>query len=451
MRKRYSKYIKPLSILFDLLIINIVVFFIYDSEYLNKFFLIYISLFWLISSMVFGYYNTYRNTKLYQLIKILISQTVIFILGYFTYFGFFREGVIINNQAKILTIIIAFLWGFKLFIFYAIRLYRSKGNNYRKVVVLGSNDSTRKITQAFTEDKGLGYKYLGFFSDKEKVNKFYLGNIKSSFTYILANGVDEIFCSLNELKEVELRKVIKFANRNNLILKLIPNPSEIYNKDINTEYLGNSLPILNLKKLPLEIFENRALKRFFDILFSFLVCVLIFSWLFPIIILIIRIESKGSTIFKQKREGINGEDFMCYKFRSMYQEKALDIGHTRKNDTRITKVGAFLRKTSIDEFPQFINVFLGQMSIVGPRPHMNIHSLKFDKEVANYMKRKSVKPGITGLAQISGYRGEIQKKSDIENRVRLDVFYIENWSFLLDIKIIFRTAINIFKGEEKAY
>ena len=451
MRKRYSKYIKPLSILFDLLIINIVVFFIYDSEYLNKFFLIYISLFWLISSMVFGYYNTYRNTKLYQLIKILISQTVIFILGYFTYFGFFREGVIINNQAKILTIIIAFLWGFKLFIFYAIRLYRSKGNNYRKVVVLGSNDSTRKITQAFTEDKGLGYKYLGFFSDKEKVNKFYLGNIKSSFTYILANGVDEIFCSLNELKEVELRKVIKFANRNNLILKLIPNPSEIYNKDINTEYLGNSLPILNLKKLPLEIFENRALKRFFDILFSFLVCVLIFSWLFPIIILIIRIESKGSTIFKQKREGINGEDFMCYKFRSMYQEKALDIGHTKKNDTRITKVGAFLRKTSIDEFPQFINVFLGQMSIVGPRPHMNIHSLKFDKEVANYMKRKSVKPGITGLAQISGYRGEIQKKSDIENRVRLDVFYIENWSFLLDIKIIFRTAINIFKGEEKAY
>ncbi|WP_165731742.1 exopolysaccharide biosynthesis polyprenyl glycosylphosphotransferase [Polaribacter sp. 20A6] len=451
MRKRYSKYIKPLSIFFDLLILNLVVFFVYDTEFLNSFFLIYISLFWLISSLVLGYYNTYRNTKLYQLVKILISQTAIFTLGYFTYFGYFREGVVINNQAKILTIIIALLWIFKLFIFYSIRLYRSKGNNYRKAIVLGSDSSSKKIIQTLIEDKGLGYRYLGFFSDKERVDKLYLGTIKASFNFVLQNEVDEIFCSLNELKELELRKIRKFANRNNLILKLIPNSREIYNKDLNTEYLGNSLPVLNVKKLPLEIFENRSLKRVFDIFFSFLVCILIFSWLFPIIILIIGIESKGATIFKQKREGINGGDFMCYKFRSMYQEKSLDAGHTKKNDARITKVGAFLRKTSIDEFPQFINVFLGQMSIVGPRPHMNIHSLKFDKEVTNYMKRKSVKPGITGLAQISGYRGEIQKKSDIENRVRLDVFYIENWSFLLDIKIIFKTCINIFKGEEKAY
>lgn len=376
---------------------------------------------------------------------------VIFILGYFTYFGFFREGVIVNNQTKILTTIIVLLLSFKLFIFYAIRIYRSKGNNYRKVIVLGSDASTKKVIQTLNKDKGLGYRYLGFFSDSIKNNKLYLGSIKSSFRYILSNEVDEIFCSLSELKELELRKIIKFANKNNLILKLIPNPKELYSKDLNTEYFGNSLPILNVKKLPLEVFENRMFKRLFDIIFSLFICLFIFSWLFPIIILIIRLESRGASIFKQKREGINGEEFVCFKFRSMYKSKLFDSGHTKKKDARVTRVGYFLRKTSIDEFPQFINVLLGQMSVVGPRPHMNVHSLKFDREVTNYMKRKSVKPGITGLAQISGYRGEIQKKSDIENRVRLDVFYIENWSFLLDVKIIVKTIVSVFLGEEKAY
>tara|TARA_R110001592_G_scaffold326330_3_gene607110 strand:+ start:2763 stop:3908 length:1146 start_codon:yes stop_codon:yes gene_type:complete len=381
-----------------------------------------------------------------------MSQTVIFILGYFSYFGFFREGDIVNNQTKILTTIIIFMWGFKLLFFYAIRIYRSKGNNYRKVVVLGNDVSTRNIIKTLKEDRELGYQYLGFFSDSLKSSKEYLGSIKGSFSFILNNEVDEIFCSLIELKDSELKKIKKFANTNNLKLKLIPNSKEIYNKYLSSEFYGNSLHILSVKKLPLEIFENRILKRFFDIVFSLFLCLVVFSWLFPIIIIIIRLESKGSTIFRQNREGINGEEFVCFKFRSMYKAKSVDYhGHTRRNDGRVTNIGSFLRKTSLDELPQFINVLLGQMSVVGPRPHMNSHSIKFDKEVANYMKRKSVKPGITGLAQICGYRGEIQKKSDIQNRVRLDIFYIENWSFMLDVKIVFQTAINIFKGDKKAY
>jgi putative colanic acid biosynthesis UDP-glucose lipid carrier transferase len=357
----------------------------------------------------------------------------------------------VNNQTKILVLTISLLWSFKICLFYAIKFYRSKGNNFRKVVVLGGGSSVTKIKEVLKEDKELGYKYLGFFSDKVKQNEECLGLIKDSFSYILKNDIDEIFCSLDETNKVELKKIKKFANTNNRVLKLIPNSKEIYNKDLSTEFYGNSLLILNVKKLPLEIFENRTLKRIFDFLFSLFVCVFLFSWLFPIIIILIRLESKGATIFRQKREGINGEEFVCYKFRSMYNAKLLDSGHTKRNDNRITKIGAFLRKTSIDEFPQFINVLFGQMSVVGPRPHMNAHSLKFDKEVRNYMKRKSVKPGITGLAQISGYRGEIEKKSDIENRVRLDVFYIENWSFILDLKIITQTALNVFKGDEKAY
>jgi len=417
---------------------------IYDFEFLNKLFLIYISLFWFISSSFLGYYKTNRNTRFYQLFKLLILQTLIFVLGYFFFFGFFREGVVVNNQTKILVSIISCLWSFKIFLFFAIKFYRSKGNNYRKAVVIGCDSSSIIISDVLKEDKQLGYQYLGFFSNKKKLDKEYLGSINESFFFILKNEVDEIFCSLKEINNEELKKIKKFASSNNRVLNLVPNSKEIDNNNLIKEFYGNSLLILNVKKLPLEIFENRLLKRSIDLLFSFFVCVFIFPWLFPIIILLIKIESEGAIIFKQKREGINGEEFVCYKFRSMKINSMSDKVHATENDFRVTKIGAFLRKTSIDELPQFINVFLGQMSVVGPRPHMNEHSKKFDRDVRNYMKRKSVKPGISGLAQVSGYRGEIKNQSDIENRVRLDVFYIENWSFFFDFKIIFKTIFYIF-------
>ena len=451
MKKRFSIFLKQLTFFFDLLVINLVVICIYDFEFLNKLFLIYISLFWFISSSFLGYYKTNRNTRFYQLFKLLILQTLIFVLGYFSFFGFFREGVVVNNQTKILVSIISCLWSFKIFLFFAIKFYRSKGNNYRKAVVIGCDSSSIIISDVLKEDKQLGYQYLGFFSNKKKLDKEYLGSINESFFFILKNEVDEIFCSLKEINNEELKKIKKFASSNNRVLNLVPNSKEIDNNNLIKEFYGNSLLILNVKKLPLEIFENRLLKRSIDLLFSFFVCVFIFPWLFPIIILLIKIESEGAIIFKQKREGINGEEFVCYKFRSMKINSMSDKVHATENDFRVTKIGAFLRKTSIDELPQFINVFLGQMSVVGPRPHMNEHSKKFDRDVRNYMKRKSVKPGISGLAQVSGYRGEIKNQSDIENRVRLDVFYIENWSFFLDLKIIIRTIFNIFKGDEKAY
>ena len=175
------------------------------------------------------------------------------------------------------------------------------------------------------------------------------------------------------------------------------------------------------------------------------------SWLIPIFWVLVKLESRGPLIFKQKREGLNGDQFVCYKFRSMRLNKQSHKVHATVNDTRVTKIGSFLRKTSMDELPQFFNVLKGDMSVVGPRPHLQSLSKEYQKEVDDYLKRHVVKPGITGLAQVSGYRGEIKRKSDIKNRVRLDIFYIENWSFLLDIKIILMTVFNIFKGEEKAY
>jgi putative colanic acid biosynthesis UDP-glucose lipid carrier transferase len=187
------------------------------------------------------------------------------------------------------------------------------------------------------------------------------------------------------------------------------------------------------------------------VFFSLIVCLFLLSWLLPILWIIVKINSKGKFFFKQKRDGINENQFYCYKIRSMRENDLADEISTIKNDDRITSVGVFLRKTSLDELPQFFNVLIGDMSVVGPRPHMNIQTEKYLNEIDNYLIRNSVKPGITGLAQVSGYRGEVKKKSDIDNRVRLDIFYIENWSFFLDLKIIVQTVFNVSKGQEKAY
>jgi putative colanic acid biosynthesis UDP-glucose lipid carrier transferase len=419
---------------------------VYDKEYLNQYFMVYINLYWIISALTVNFYKIYRNTKLYELIRKLILQSILLLLGYFTYFGFFREGSVVDNQTKILSLILLGVWLNKLAAFYTLRLYRTFGKNSRKIIVIGNDKSSKIVIDTVIKEKDLGYQYLGNIIKTKDENI-----VDETKKFALENNIDEIFCSIKSLNKLELKKITQFSIDNNILLKIIPITTDIYPKKLKTEVYGNSIQVLTPIKLPLEQVENQFVKRLFDISFSIFVILFILSWLYPILFLLIRIESKGKVLFKQNREGINGKKFLCYKFRSMYVSNKIDEGHTKKGDLRITKVGSFLRKTSLDELPQFFNVLLGHMSVVGPRPHMNEHSKKFNKEVTNYMKRKSVRPGITGLAQVSGYRGEIRTSFDIENRVRYDVFYIKNWSFLLDIKIILQTFLNVFKGEEKAY
>ncbi|CAL2081388.1 exopolysaccharide biosynthesis polyprenyl glycosylphosphotransferase [Tenacibaculum sp. 190524A02b] len=451
MKKRYSKYINVVFLLVDILIIHLVIFLMKDKEYLNLNFLVYVSIFWCISSLFTRFYKIYRFTTFFKIINLLMTQFLIFTLGFFTYFSIFREGIVVNNQFKVLSFLFLFISLAKIFGVYILKKYRRLGNNYRKVVVLGSDSSAKKLIKLFKNNKELGYQYCGFFSDTTKNHDEYLGTLKKSLNYILANEVDEIYCSLTELVKDDIKKVKKFATKNNRIVKLIPNSNELFNKDTVTEYYGDSTMILKVKKMPFELRDNRIVKRIFDIVFSLFVCIFVMSWLYPLLFILIKLESKGPAIFKQKREGLHGGEFVCYKFRSMRLNDLADKVHASKNDSRVTKIGAFLRKTSLDEFPQFFNVFLGSMSIVGPRPHMEKLAVEYQKDVDNYIERHNVKPGITGLAQISGYRGEIIKRSDIKNRVRLDIFYIENWSLALDIKIVFQTVLSIFEGDEKAY
>lgn len=423
----------------------------YDKEYLNIFFLSYISFFWLVISYFFAFYEVHRHTAVLTLLRLLVKQFLFFILGYFAYFGIFKEGDIVNNQFLILMLTITCISFVKLSWLFLLKKYRSFGNNFRTTIVIGFDDSTKNIIKIFKSKSNLGYKYLGFFSNKLYEKKEYLGNLDAVFEYAIQNTVDEIYCSLTALSNEQIKKINKFALDKQIILKLIPDVNELYSKNRSIEYYGDSLVVLNVNKLPFDFTENFYLKRIFDISFSVFVCLFILSWLIPILWVLVKLESKGPLVFKQGREGLNGKEFICYKFRSMRINKESNKIHATKNDVRVTKLGAFLRKTSMDELPQFLNVLLGDMSVVGPRPHLETLSLEYQKDVDDYLKRHIVKPGITGLAQVGGYRGEIKKKSDIKNRVRLDIFYIENWSFFLDIKIIMQTVLNVFKGEEKAY
>ena len=215
--------------------------------------------------------------------------------------------------------------------------------------------------------------------------------------------------------------------------------------------LYDTIPVLDLRKVPLDTEYARLVKRIFDILFSSLVIIFVLSWLSPLLFILIKLESPGKLFFKQKRNGFKRQVFWCYKFRSMSINASSDTKMATKNDVRITRIGKFLRKTSIDELPQFFNVFLGEMSVVGPRPHMELHTWDYEDSIDKYLVRHFVKPGITGLAQIKGFRGEITQKNDILNRVRLDIFYVEKWSLALDLKIISDTISNAVLGEENAY
>jgi putative colanic acid biosynthesis UDP-glucose lipid carrier transferase len=296
----------------------------------------------------------------------------------------------------------------------------------------------------------LGYHILGNFYDNQNGSDLYLGNVDSVFEYILENEVDEIYCSISELSKTQINSFIDFADNNLIVLKLLPDAKDVYTTKMNVEYF-DYMPVLSLRSIPFDNTVNQFIKRLFDILFSVFVIVFILSWMSPLLFILIKFDSKGPLIFKQTRDGLNGKHFICYKYRSMYLNDLADDIQATKQDERITKFGTFLRKTSIDELPQFINVLLGEMSVVGPRPHMQSQTKKYAKIVDKFMVRHFIKPGITGLAQVRGYRGEVEKNEDMGNRIKLDIFYIENWSFLLDLKIIGQTVINVFKGDEKAY
>jgi putative colanic acid biosynthesis UDP-glucose lipid carrier transferase len=337
----------------------------------------------------------------------------------------------------------------KYLLFYYLKKYRIiTGSNFRNAIIIGYTEEAINLKNLFEKRNDYGYRFFGFFSDK-KTNENIKGKVGDIKEFVLQNKIDEIYCSLNEISNEQLKDLVDFADENNKTIKFIPDTKQIFSKNLKINYY-EMFPVLTLQRTLLHEPATKAFKRTFDIVFSLCVIVFLLSWLVPLLALLIKLESKGPVFFKQGRPGLDEEEFYCYKFRSMMINETTEK-EASKNDPRVTKIGRFLRKTSLDELPQFFNVVVGDMSVVGPRPHLWSQNRVYGNRVKKYMVRHYVKPGITGLAQVKGFRGEIETDEDMINRIKLDVFYIENWSFILDIKIIFQTVINIFKGEEKAY
>jgi Undecaprenyl-phosphate glucose phosphotransferase len=334
-----------------------------------------------------------------------------------------------------------------------IKAYRKSGRNYRRIVILGGGASGLEVKEVLLSDQSFGIKLLGFFDDIQKddiQDMKYLGEISKFKPFSLKEAIDEVYIVLPNYDVDKVQKIIEHCENQMIRVKIIPDFKRYIRKKVTIDFLNN-IPVLLLRTEPLESAFSRLVKRTFDILFSFLVITLILSWAMPIIAICIRISSPGPIFFKQLRSGKDNREFLLYKFRTMRVNKDSDKVQATKNDVRVTRCGSFLRKSNLDELPQFINVLLGDMSVVGPRPHMLKHTEEYSAIINKYMVRHFVKPGITGYAQTNGYRGETKTPEMMEKRVEFDVYYLENWSILFDLKIILNTVYNMFKGEENAF
>ena len=340
------------------------------------------------------------------------------------------------------------------FLYLGIKKY-FKNSHYliKKVIILGYNDTAKKLAKYFEED-GINTQLLGFIEDDKNVHELshypIITDVSKALQVAKEFDVAEIFSTITPEQNKEIYNLMYQSEKECIRFKIVPNLSVFITRDVHIEYFGD-LPILGLRGEPLDDVGNRIKKRILDIAVSFLVIVFVLSWLVPLLGLLILLESRGPIFFSQLRTGKNKKPFYCYKFRSMRMNKDADLKQATLNDNRVTKIGKFMRRTSLDEFPQFLNVFKGNMSLVGPRPHMLKHTTDYSKVVDEYMIRQFLKPGITGWAQVNGYRGEITNPDQIKMRVNKDLWYLENWSLWLDIQILFLTVYQIFKGDKNAF
>lgn len=352
------------------------------------------------------------------------------------------------------TAFLALLVSYRLIFRHFVKIYRRKGGNRRTVALVGDGSNMVELYEEMTADPTSGFKVVGYFAEHPSDNYpkecHYLGTPQEVIPYLKKSKAEHLYCGLTSSHSKEILPIISYCENNLIHFYSVPNVRNYLKRRMHLELIGN-VPVLDIRQEPLAQPENRLAKRLFDIVFSLLFLCTIFPIIFIIIGLAIKITSPEPIFFKQKRSGEENKEFWCYKFRSMRVNKDSDKVQATLNDPRKTRLGNFMRKTSIDELPQFINVLLGDMSVVGPRPHMLKHTEEYSKLIDKYMVRHLVKPGITGWAQVTGFRGETKELWQMEGRVERDIWYLEHWTFMLDLYIIYKTVKNAVRGEKEAY
>ncbi|MBL7882985.1 MAG: exopolysaccharide biosynthesis polyprenyl glycosylphosphotransferase, partial [Bacteroidia bacterium] len=427
---RYSQYIKIISIISDILLLNlcyIILFYYKFGEFHDPFLamLFYINFAWFFLTGILKPYNISRTYSYFKILKSSYTLIIAHILLVFAYYVFQQDR---RYSRELLLLMYSSLaisnFIFKTGFYIALTQARKKGYNYRNIVIFSNNTTDLELHNHFNSRPEYGYRIKRITSIESIKQKNAFEELK---TFCLENQVHEIFYSMSAIEYKVLAELMNFAEDNLIKVRLIADFEGVAFKKIELEKYGD-ITVLKVLTTPLDQWDNQLLKRVFDFIFSLLIVVTLLSWLLPLLAILIKLDSKGSVFFKQQRTGRDNKTFWCYKLRTMYQNDKSDILQATKNDSRITRIGNFLRNTSLDELPQFFNVLVGNMSVVGPRPHMLKHTKDFSEELEKFMARHQIKPGITGLAQSMGYRGETVEFEQKKNRVKLDLFYIRNWS-----------------------
>lgn len=413
---------------------------------------------WYFTSKYTNLYDDFRTTTFVEEFLIVIPNVLFQLITIgFIYFT-------INDHANVRTLTLFYILLLTLFLI--VKKYFLKqwhlynwvtGKDTKNLLIVGSGEQGMAFYNTALNNKQFGYNPIGFIEDyqPQHLNGKYKGTTADLERIIKEYKVDEIIISLAEYDAEKVKKLLAIADKYAIRTKIIPEYFQFFSSKFKMDIFGH-LPIITVREEPLEEFHWYMLKNITDIIFTLILFVLVFSWLFPIIAIAIKLDSKGPIFYVQERWGKNGVPFKCIKFRSMVHKASTvrdngKFNQTVKNDSRITRVGAFLRKTNFDELPQFFNVLWGNMSVIGPRPHAVQHSVESKEQIENYLLRHLIKPGITGWAQVNGYRGETSDIFMMKKRVEFDIWYIENWSPWLDLKVIIMTLYSMVKGDMMAY
>ncbi|MFM7079449.1 MAG: undecaprenyl-phosphate glucose phosphotransferase [Bacteroidota bacterium] len=405
--------------------------------------LLYVNVAWLIAVAITKPYDIKRSSSLFSILVSVSSVLLMHMLLVFAFYVFQQQ---YRYSRELLVMFYSGSFGaimlYRVAFHMAIRQFRKKGFNYRNIVLVMHEEEEDLLSPFIGKRPEYGYHVKQVIripaSDRDRTNDIIRSKCEGQ-------EIHEIFFPISMVNYTSLANLIHFAEESLIRVRLVADFRWINFTDLEIERIGD-LPVIKLHTTPLDNWNNQLLKRIFDIVFSSLVIIGLLSWLMPLLALAVKLDSRGPVFFRQKRTGRDNKSFWCYKLRTMYVNKESDEKQATRNDSRITKVGSFLRNTSLDELPQFFNVLLGDMSVVGPRPHMLKHTTEFSAEVDRFMERHKIKPGITGLAQSRGYRGETDDFEKLKNRVKLDLFYVNNWTFLFDIKIIYDTVRMILRG-----
>lgn len=447
-----TNLIKALLFFGDIIFLNVSVsfssFWFIDDTQLNNsntvYLLIFSNLVWLFLVMVSTPYNVAKSWSITKIVKSQLAFLFVHMLAVASLFFFFGKSYPLVLILSIYLLFVPMFFIYRVIFFYLRKVLTSE-ISVKNYILIGKNDLSYEIRKYFLMNPEMGYKFYGYFPfcngkfDHSKIQEF-----------CEKNEIHEIYYCIPNAPKNDIEELVNYGLNSLVKVKLIVESTFSQQQPISLDKYDIQ-PGVNLVTIPLDDSRNQFAKRFFDIIFSGIFIAAIFSWLAPLIGLLIKIDSRGPVFFVQLRSGEKNRPFKCLKFRSMKLNQDADTKQATIDDSRITKLGHFLRGSSIDELPQFLNVFWGTMSIVGPRPHMLKHTEEYSKVIEKFMGRHYVKPGITGLAQCMGYRGETRTLADMENRVRLDRYYIENWTFWLDIKIIFLTIVSLIRGSDKAY